>query len=301
MASTAEEYWELLNAEVVVEVDKLRDIAQHGIPDEVRGEVWKYLLGVQHPDKSRELSMGKRKAQDYRDFNKEIPDTSTLNRIRAEVKRYQPDNEFFRDKDVSLVFEHVIGAFLNNNRGAVDYYPALVHLCGPLVISLPDNESDVYYCFEALMSLLANALLERSEAVARFSLLFRSILPELHSCFEDEEVEYAQWAAGWLRHLLAKELPLRSTLRLWDTYFSTSDGIGLHPYVCLGTGWLLDDVRSSAHATSAAVLKKFKDELEDLEHSEILSFLHRLPQMDMDQITMEAQNLKSEIATLDLL
>jgi len=40
-----------MNAEVFVELDKLKDVAKHGIPDAVRGEVWKYLLGVQHPDK----------------------------------------------------------------------------------------------------------------------------------------------------------------------------------------------------------------------------------------------------------
>ena len=49
------------------------------------------------------------------------------------------------------------------------------------------------------------------------------------------------------------------------------------------------------------VLRKFKDELEDLEHSEIVSFLHRLPFMDMDQITTEAFNLKAEVLSLDLL
>jgi len=37
-----------------------------------------------------------------------------------------------------------------------------------------------------------------------------------------------------------------------------------------------------------AILKKFKDELEDLEHSEILSFLRRLPNMDMDQVRRSA-------------
>jgi len=51
MASNEEEYRELLNAEVFIELDKLRDIAQHGVPDSLRGEVWCYLLGVHHPDK----------------------------------------------------------------------------------------------------------------------------------------------------------------------------------------------------------------------------------------------------------
>lgn len=104
-----------------------------------------------------------------------------------------------------------------------------------------------------------------------------------HSYFDDEEVDYAQWAVGWLRHLLAKDLPLPSLMRLWDVYLSSPEGLGLHPYVCL------------------AVLKKFKDELEDLEHSEILSFLHRLPNIDIDQVTMEAKNLATDVQSLGLL
>jgi len=51
MASTEHEFSELMTAEDFVELDKLRDIARHGVPDDVRGEVWKYLLGVLPPDK----------------------------------------------------------------------------------------------------------------------------------------------------------------------------------------------------------------------------------------------------------
>jgi hypothetical protein len=34
-------------------MDRLRDISRHGIPDSLRGEVWKYLLNVASPDKCR--------------------------------------------------------------------------------------------------------------------------------------------------------------------------------------------------------------------------------------------------------
>jgi hypothetical protein len=52
MATTEEDYRELLNAEVIVEVATLRDSAKHGVPDAVRGDVWCHLLGVHPPDKS---------------------------------------------------------------------------------------------------------------------------------------------------------------------------------------------------------------------------------------------------------
>jgi hypothetical protein len=55
-------------------------------------------------------------------------------------------------------------------------------------------------------------------------------------------------------------------LRLWDTYFSSAEGMGLHLYTML------------------AILVNFHDELIELEHSELKGFLQHLPEMDMDQV-----------------
>ena len=65
-------------------------------------------------------------------------------------------------------------------------------------------------------------------------------------------------------------------LRLWDTYFSCPEGLNLHVYVCL------------------SILNYLKDELEELEQSEIHSVLSRLPLLDMDKIIIEAFRLKNE-------
>jgi hypothetical protein len=35
---------------------KLTDSARHGIPEKIRGEVWKYLLDVSKPDKGAIMS-----------------------------------------------------------------------------------------------------------------------------------------------------------------------------------------------------------------------------------------------------
>jgi hypothetical protein len=56
MANSAMDFVELLSAETLVDLDKLRAAARFGVPDEVRGEVWLYLLGVEGPDKADELS-----------------------------------------------------------------------------------------------------------------------------------------------------------------------------------------------------------------------------------------------------
>lgn len=41
---------------------------------------------------------------------------------------------------------------------------------------------------------------------------------DIHSHFRKCEVEYLQFAFRWMNNLLMRELPLRCTIRLWDTY-----------------------------------------------------------------------------------
>ena len=55
MAGTLEEYRDILMADTFVDLPRLKLRAQQGVPSEIRGEVWKYLLGVSKPDKSEEV------------------------------------------------------------------------------------------------------------------------------------------------------------------------------------------------------------------------------------------------------
>ncbi len=87
----------------------------------------------------------------------------------------------------------------------------------------------------------------------------------LDNYFEEEEVSVNDWAFSWLQSLLARELKLDNLMRLWDSYLSF--GWQRHPFVCL------------------AILRYWKDTLEELEHSEIVSFLNKLPAMDVDEVS----------------
>lgn len=71
-------------------------------------------------------------------------------------------------------------------------------------------------------------------------------------------------------------MKFENLIRLWDTYFAMSDPIDFHPYVCL------------------AILRNARENLEDLEQSEIRTMLLRLPYMEMRLIIAEAHNLHHE-------
>lgn len=50
-----------------------------------------------------------------------------------------------------------------------------------------------------------------------------AVSEQVHNHFRKYEVEYLQFAFRWMNNLLMRELPLRCTIRLWDTYQVCTD------------------------------------------------------------------------------
>ncbi|OAD76042.1 hypothetical protein PHYBLDRAFT_35737 [Phycomyces blakesleeanus NRRL 1555(-)] len=272
--SNLNDYNEILQSEVYVDLERLRILARHGIPTQLRGEVWKYLLGVEQADRSKELSNSKTRTNEYQQMDKIDPEVSK--RIRGEVSRYQRRVPELDNKRYAETFENIIIAYLNTNHD-IEYNPALVSLCAPFIYAL-DKECDAYFCFERMMQAIEeygvnNPLKER---VASFMTLFRYVLPELCNYFEEEEVDLNEWITSWLQHLLAKEMQFENLVRLWDSYFAMSDPLEFHPFLCL------------------SILRNAKENLEDLEQSEIRTVLLRLPPMNMSMVIADAFNLRHE-------
>jgi len=48
--------------------------------------------------------------------------------------------------------------------------------------------------------------------------LIKRIDEPLHNHLQANHVEYLQFAFRWMNNLLMREMPLRCTIRLWDTY-----------------------------------------------------------------------------------
>ena len=58
---------------------------------------------------------------------------------------------------------------------------------------------------------------------------------QVHNHFRRYEVEYLQFAFRWMNNLLMRELPLRCTIRLWDTYQVRRAPRPLHTRLSLGS------------------------------------------------------------------
>ena len=66
---------------------------------------------------------------------------------------------------------------------------------------------------------------------------FRSLsnLARLANHLQQEGIQFIQFAFRWMNCLLMREMPLRSTVRMWDTYLAEGSSEGFsefHVYVC---------------------------------------------------------------------
>lgn len=184
--------------------------------------------------------------------------------------------------DTHLVarFARVISTYLEN-APAIDYHDHFVFLCAPFLEIMP-TEADAYYAFSALMNTHGKLFSQSGlhDAVSNFQTMFRILYPELYDHFVAEEVDLNKWARDWLRGLLVEQLPRRSLLRLWDSYFANPpfDGVLLHPYVCL------------------VFIQNLKPDLHDCEDAEsIMAVLSALPAMDIDHVIANAKTKREEL------
>ncbi|TPP44898.1 hypothetical protein CGC20_11880 [Leishmania donovani] len=69
MANDGRIFEELLDAEVAVNMEKLREASRMGIPPAYRGVVYRYLLGVAFTDKSSEMTMEELQDKDFQLLN----------------------------------------------------------------------------------------------------------------------------------------------------------------------------------------------------------------------------------------
>ncbi|XP_069765633.1 TBC1 domain family member 22A isoform X11 [Narcine bancroftii] len=110
------------------------------------------------------------------------------------------------------------------------------------VSSLPDEvlqniEADSFWCMSKLLDGIQDNYTFAQPGIQRkvkaLHELVRRIDEQVHKHLQQSEVEYLQFAFRWMNNLLMRELPLRCTIRLWDTYQSEPEGFShFHLYVC---------------------------------------------------------------------
>uniref|UniRef100_A0A4W4G3X6 Rab-GAP TBC domain-containing protein n=1 Tax=Electrophorus electricus TaxID=8005 RepID=A0A4W4G3X6_ELEEL len=296
--------------------EELRKLSWSGIPRQVRPITWKLLSGYLPANAERRASTLQRKRQEYFGFIEQYYDSrndehhqDTYRQIHIDIPRMSPESLVLQPK-VTEIFERILFIWAIRHP-ASGYVQGINDLVTPFFVvyvfeyieeevenfdvsSLQEEvlrniEADSFWCMSKLLDGIQDNYTFAQPGIQRkvkaLEELVSRIDETVHRHMQQYEVEYLQFAFRWMNNLLMRELPLRCTIRLWDTYQAEPEGFShFHLYVC------------------AAFLVHWRKEiLEEKDFQGLMILLQNLPTMhwgneEVSVLLAEAYRLKFAFA-----
>ncbi|XP_016401998.1 TBC1 domain family member 22B-like isoform X3 [Sinocyclocheilus rhinocerous] len=275
------------------DLEELRKHSWSGIPREVRPVTWRLLSGYLPANRERRDLVLQRKREEYFGFIEQYYHSTTdenhrdtYRQIHIDIPRTNPLIPLFQQPLVQEVFERILFIWAIRHP-ASGYVQGINDLVTPFFVvflsefveedvenfemaSLPQDtqrniEADSFWCMSKLLDGIQDNYTFAQPGiqikVKALEELVSRIDEDVHVHFQKCEVEYLQFAFRWMNNLLMRELPLRCTIRLWDTYQAESEGFShFHLYVC-----------------AAFLIKWRKEILSMLDFQSLLMLLQNLP------------------------
>ncbi|KAG7454405.1 hypothetical protein MATL_G00259420 [Megalops atlanticus] len=299
------------------DLDELRKLSWSGIPRQVRPITWKLLSGYLPANVERRESTLQRKRQEYFGFIQQYYDSrndqhhqDTYRQIHIDIPRTNPLIPLFQQASVQEIFERILFIWAIRHP-ASGYVQGINDLVTPFFVvfvfeyieeevenfdvsslqeeALQNIEADSFWCMSKLLDGIQDNYTFAQPGIQRkvkaLEELVSRIDDSVHRHLQQYEVEYLQFAFRWMNNLLMRELPLRCTIRLWDTYQAEPEGFShFHLYVC------------------AAFLVRWRKEiLEEKDFQGLMILLQNLPTMhwgneEVSVLLAEAYRLKFAFA-----
>ncbi|XP_053562848.1 TBC1 domain family member 22B isoform X2 [Bombina bombina] len=290
--SRLEKFKQLLSSPST-DLDELRKCSWPGIPREIRPITWRLLSGYLPANNERRMLTLQRKREEYFGFIEQYYDSrneehhqDTYRQIHIDIPRTNPLIPLFQQPLVQEIFERILFIWAIRHP-ASGYVQGINDLVTPFFVvflnehvdedvenfdvgslsqdTLRNIEADSFWSMSKLLDGIQDnytfAQPGIQKKVKALEELVSRIDEQIHNHFRKYEVEYLQFAFRWMNNLLMRELPLRCTIRLWDTYQAEPEGFShFHLYVC------------------AAFLIKWRKEILDEEDFQgLLMLLQNLP------------------------
>ncbi|XP_051802301.1 TBC1 domain family member 22A isoform X1 [Acanthochromis polyacanthus] len=299
------------------DLEELRKLSWSGIPRQVRPIAWKLLSGYLPANAERRESVLQRKRQEYFGFIQQYYDSrndehhqDTYRQIHIDIPRTNPLIPLFQQASVQEIFERILFIWAIRHP-ASGYVQGINDLVTPFFVvyvfeyieeevenfdvsslqeeALRNIEADSFWCMSKLLDGIQDNYTFAQPGIQRkvkaLEELVSRIDESVHRHMHQYEVEYLQFAFRWMNNLLMRELPLRCTIRLWDTYQAEPEGFShFHLYVC------------------AAFLVRWRKEiLEERDFQGLMILLQNLPTMhwgneEVSVLLAEAYRLKFAFA-----
>ncbi|XP_059537336.1 TBC1 domain family member 22A isoform X2 [Myotis daubentonii] len=273
--------------------EELRRLSWSGIPKPVRPITWKLLSGYLPANAERRAATLQRKREEYFAFVEHYYDSrndeghqDTYRQIHIDIPRMSPEALTLQPA-VTEIFERILFIWAIRHP-ASGYVQGINDLVTPFFVVficehteeedvdiadvsrvpadvLRNVEADTYWCMSRLLDGIQDNYTFAQPGIQMKVRMLEELVgridEQVHRHLEQHEVRYLQFAFRWMNNLLMREVPLRCTIRLWDTYQSEPEGFShFHLYVC------------------AAFLVRWRKEiLEERDFQELLLFLQNLP------------------------
>lgn len=284
-----------------VDLISLKKMAWNGIPEELRPISWQLLLGYLPTNSDRRVSQLSKKRKESLDGIKQVfskeKEQATWHQIEIDVPRTNPHIKLYSCDTTQRCLERILYLWAVRHpasgyvQGINDLAtPFLQTFLGSYVDSdvkietfdpkeLPKEvldavEADTFWCLTKLLEGIQDNYIHAQPGIIRqvneLKDLINRIDLDLYNHLESENIEFLQISFRWMNCLLMREISMRSTIRMWDTYLSEINGFSeFHVYVC------------------AAFLVKWSDKLKTMEFQEIMMFLQNPPTKEWTEKDIE--------------
>uniref|UniRef100_A0A3Q2PFS5 TBC1 domain family, member 22a n=1 Tax=Fundulus heteroclitus TaxID=8078 RepID=A0A3Q2PFS5_FUNHE len=214
--------------------------------------IWQRLRrqGYLPANAERRESVLQRKRQEYFGFIQQYYDSrndehhqDTYRQIHIDIPRTNPLIPLFQQASVQEIFERILFIWAIRHP-ASGYVQGINDLVTPFFVvfvfeyieeevenfdvsslqeeALRNIEADSFWCMSKLLDGIQDNYTFAQPGIQRkvkaLEELVSRIDESVHRHMQQYEVEYLQFAFRWMNNLLMRELPLRCTIRLWDTY-----------------------------------------------------------------------------------
>ncbi|KAG1776974.1 rab-GTPase-TBC domain-containing protein [Suillus placidus] len=279
-----------------VNITELRKLAWAGTPNDLRAAVWPILLGYLPLPSNLRASTLARKRGEYSSLvelafarDRQGLDQQIWHQIEIDVPRTRPGVRLWMQASTQRSLERILYVWAIRHP-ASGYVQGINDLVTPFfqvflsayIDSDPEEfdtsllptavlsavEADSFWCLSRLLDgiqdnyISAQPGIQRS--VKRMAELVARIDAPLYAHLESQNVEFMQFAFRWMNCLLMREISVKNTIRMWDTYLAEgADAFSqFHLYVC------------------SAFLVKWSEKLRQMDFQGIIMFLQSLPTQD---------------------
>ncbi|KAI5784282.1 rab-GTPase-TBC domain-containing protein [Pyronema domesticum] len=282
--------------ETTVDLAELRKISWNGIPEELRPMAWQLLLGYLPTNADRRVNALERKRKEFTDGVKqafsrgtESLDQVIWHQISIDVPRTNPHLQLYGFEATQRSLERIlyVWAIRHPASGYVQGINDLVTPFFQVFLSsyidcdvetfdpgtLPKEvmdvvEADSFWCLTKLLDGIQDNYIHTQPGIQRQVVALQELVSRIDTALAqhlaDTGVEFIQFSFRWMNCMLMRELSVKNTIRMWDTYMA--EGVAgfseFHVYVC------------------AAFLVRWSPELRKMDFQETMIFLQSLPTQD---------------------